>query len=1152
MKQCPRLLATAALICLFATTPVSWAADFAVFGGSGGAGGSFQGTAAETPAGGDGSQLTPSIDGRGGDSGSWGGGGGGEGGYIDGADSSGGDAGKSSNASVQKGGDGGGASGGAGGLGTAGNPGNDGSGLSGGGGGAYKDVSGTGGAGGNGGDIGGGGGGGGLGRNGGSAGTGGTLSRTMLLTEYSTVSVEGGHGGGGGVAGFNLSGGHGGHAAGAAVTTGQWLVVTGDLRILAGDGGKGGDCADSSHFSRVGGTGGDGGDAVLNGEGKSVTVGGVFSLTSGNNGAEGLRIYTGGSTSVAPGQGGSGGSAEFRAATLSAPRIELLKNDGDLAFTVESLEIGQNTLFTMDKGTAAGGAFTVTVKGLSFSNGGGLEVEALNGALFDTFGGEISVKGHGNSLNSTLLFDSSGAGKTIAFDLSDLAAGQTALAVNSSVSAAGLKVDQNTAVSLTGASDIDLGQRATLLGGKWEGTFDPSRLGEKTVDEGAGLSKTYLLTASTDELSVFAKKITSTGDYTLPGSYTVAAGVGADESVEMNIAGRLTVGGRLSVSGNAANGARVTAGTLSATELYLTGMNASADLTRLDMNTNGTTLSADAGNRISIVTAELSNGNALVINNLGDTIDIGTLTVSGAGNSLEAATSRRSIASLNAAGAELTFVLPASAGDGDTLVSVTNANVAGTTIGVEAKTALTLSEGQTVTLLAASDSIAGAIANKTASDSYRNVYNISQAGNYITATVGELVSFQEIIGDMFNEAGVNNANLSSGGAYLDWLSEPGRLNNPALARKIEAAFNSAADLASPKAASYAMQQLFGGYAAYANQSLTIEADLFRSRWNARNRRHIDSGIFAVNDTFESTHRFDSKVDMTAAASAGSPELSGQSRIWADVIGSWARQDSKDNLPGYKYSSHGLALGYEYAHEGLNLGLAAAFSRGEMKVDRLGYKGDSDVLNLALYAAYVHQSGLYAEGGLGYGHARNDYNVNMIAPGGIKKGKYGSDSFSADLELGYIARLPYGFNLVPSLGLQYTYLKNNGWKENSSGNDPLIANRFDSYRDHSVNIPAGLRLNKLFRLKNGGFIKPEIRAAYIHAANKPGPSIKAGFVGAPGNATMEGIDPGRHRGRFGLGLNGRLNQKVDFSLDYDFETRSGYKNHNLNAMIGISF
>lgn len=278
---------------------------------------------------------------------------------------------------------------------------------------------------------------------------------------------------------------------------------------------------------------------------------------------------------------------------------------------------------------------------------------------------------------------------------------------------------------------------------------------------------------------------------------------------------------------------------------------------------------------------------------------------------------------------------------------------------------------------------------------------------------------------------------------------------------------------------------------------------------------------------------------------------GRSRIWAGGFGSWAKQSSADNLPGYKYDSHGLALGYEYARGCLTLGFAGAYSRGDLRIDDLRYKGDADVMNLAAYGTYVHESGAYVQAGLGYGHAWNDYSMSMLA-GGRKEGKFGTDDYSADLELGYMAALPKNFMIIPSVGLEYDYLHNGGWTERVSGTPLPFANRFASGHDDGLAIPLGLRVNRSFLFGNGCYVTPELRGAFVYRAIRSRPSIDAGFAGMPGSANMAGVEPGRTYWRLGAGLAGRLGDRVDFRVDYDFDTRSGFHEHNVSASLGVGF
>lgn len=60
----------------------------------------------------------------------------------------------------------------------------------------------------------------------------------------------------------------------------------------------------------------------------------------------------------------------------------------------------------------------------------------------------------------------------------------------------------------------------------------------------------------------------------------------------------------------------------------------------------------------------------------------------------------------------------------------------------------------------------------------------------------------------------------------------------------------------------------------------------------------------------------------------------------------------------------------------------------------------------------------------------------------------------------------------------------------------------------MDIPIGFRLNNMFSFgDDSGFIVPEIRAAFVYAADKSRPSIASGFAGTPGSFKMVGVESG---------------------------------------------
>lgn len=441
--------------------------------------------------------------------------------------------------------------------------------------------------------------------------------------------------------------------------------------------------------------------------------------------------------------------------------------------------------------------------------------------------------------------------------------------------------------------------------------------------------------------------------------------------------------------------------------------------------------------------------------------------------------------------------------------------------------------------------------------SNRMKYDVLLDSSYnLLATFLGIASYREEANDYFGSRGLNNINLQNSTVYLDWLSElDPALLNPAILNALDQAYTDSINLGGSNA-SLAIQQMFGASVVYNDAAQSVTGSRFRQLLGNRNHSGIVNGLVFA----DASRNYFNDAGIASDDAFASPLYGardtipvGRSRIWASGFGAWAKQDSSANLAGFKYDAQGAAIGYEYTVANcLQFGVAAAYARGDLTVNDLYYTNKPDIMNLALYGAYAHELGVYIQGSLGYGHAWNDYTTNMIL-GGQKKGRYGSDEWSANLELGYVARLPQGFNLVPSVGLEYSYLRNSGWSERVSGNPALIANRFDGGHDSSVGIPLGFHFNKMFAFGcNGGYVVPEVRTSWIYMADKSQPSINAGFVNAPGSTTMNGVNPGSNFWRIGAGVSGRFNERVDFRVDYDFDTRSGFRGHNVAASVGLSF
>lgn len=285
----------------------------------------------------------------------------------------------------------------------------------------------------------------------------------------------------------------------------------------------------------------------------------------------------------------------------------------------------------------------------------------------------------------------------------------------------------------------------------------------------------------------------------------------------------------------------------------------------------------------------------------------------------------------------------------------------------------------------------------------------------------------------------------------------------------------------------------------------------------------------------------------ARCRAGGFEFRERGSVWADFHGGWARQKAKDDIDGYDYDGYGVSLGYERRFGRLLAGFGGGYTRAKTDVDDLAAKYHADVMNLALYSSYLHESGFLAQASLGFAYGWNRYDVSMVL-GPDKKGRFHNQSYSANLDLGYVFT-PGSAAIIPSVGVRYSHVRQDGWNER--GGQVGSVGFFKESRQNMVDIPIQMRASQVFDC-GAVRVTPEVRLAWIYAARKNRSRIDYGMTGTSDSYTVQGVNPGRSRARVGGGVRTEWCGRYAAGIEYDFEWRSKYRDHRVTANVGLSF
>ncbi|MDR2506950.1 MAG: hypothetical protein LBD67_03000 [Candidatus Accumulibacter sp.] len=306
--------------------------------------------------------------------------------------------------------------------------------------------------------------------------------------------------------------------------------------------------------------------------------------------------------------------------------------------------------------------------------------------------------------------------------------------VSSQVKTIGLEFNQN----ISPGDTIKLIQANTL-------TSLPGVSSTVTGTTPDGVEADWKVGANSTTLYAFLKRMETRGDLNRPNGFRVRSS--SSEDVTLIVDGTLNAGGTgLTVDNSAGGGVRVNVGRMDAT---------SSDIAIALNNTaawNGT-------DGVRFGHMELGNGHTVALSGNGG-YKVDTYTVHGMatfdGN-------------LNAAGSILNFQLPATAGDGATMLNVTGtAAVSGSTVGIGINGATSpLKGGDTVTLIDAAGGLTGASANQetvaygTSGAMLRYEFDLTTDANRLNATVKQLQTNSAL-----SEGYLSSASLLTRGADL--------------------------------------------------------------------------------------------------------------------------------------------------------------------------------------------------------------------------------------------------------------------------------------------------------------------------------------------------------------------------------------------------
>lgn len=284
-----------------------------------------------------------------------------------------------------------------------------------------------------------------------------------------------------------------------------------------------------------------------------------------------------------------------------------------------------------------------------------------------------------------------------------------------------------------------------------------------------------------------------------------------------------------------------------------------------------------------------------------------------------------------------------------------------------------------------------------------------------------------------------------------------------------------------------------------------------------------------------------RVESNRGLSSGDGYIADRN-VWAKPFGSWANQDTRNNVDGYDASTYGIVFGADApVSSTLRLGGAFAYARsdinGNSSITR--QSANVDIFQLIGYGSLAIDEQTEVNFQAMVGQNQNQGQRRIAFMNKTASADYNSQSAALGIGLGHVIALDDKTSFTPSIRADYTWIRDDSYQE--SGADALNLN-VNSRTTQAMVL--GLDGKLTHKLSDGLLLAGNLGIGY-DTINE-GSSITSAFAGAPGAAFVtRGLDPSPWLVRGGLGATYKVKTGFDLTARYDAEYRESFLNQSVS-------
>ena len=260
--------------------------------------------------------------------------------------------------------------------------------------------------------------------------------------------------------------------------------------------------------------------------------------------------------------------------------------------------------------------------------------------------------------------------------------------------------------------------------------------------------------------------------------------------------------------------------------------------------------------------------------------------------------------------------------------------------------------------------------------------------------------------------------------------------------------------------------------------------------------------------------------------------------WIEGYGVWSHEKAQGGVSGDNRNLYGIAGGISgTVSPGFTLGVGIDHGNTDITLDSaFAESGRIDLTQIGVNAGFA-SGPWFADLAATYGFADAG---TTHAVGGVSSASYGIRTRGALAETGYRFDLDGGFRITPSVGLDYTAMRSDGFTE--TGGLALSANGHSTDR---TRIWAGLNVGQ-----NLGNFDWSVYGRLVGVVAGDERLLPVTFYGVP--TTVAGMSEAEIGGDAGARVSYKFARSAEFFARYDGRFRDGFTAHAATAGVKVSF